>query len=147
MPNLPATANHPGNDYYVNIVTHSIQRQGNPLLGQGLVAAGFLGPFTFATAQQVAAGKAAGEGSVVSGVTNATSAVGKGLSGINAIGDFANRLTQGNTWLRVGEVIVGLMILYVGLNAVMKGTPIETATHSATKTAKRTAEVIGAVPK
>lgn len=145
MPNLPFTQ-HPGNDYYVNIVTHTIQQQSNPLLGQALEAAGFLGPFTFAKAQQVAAGKAAGEGPVVSGVTNATSAVGKGLGGINAIGDFFNRLTEGNTWLRVGEVAAGLLILYIGLNAVMKGTPVEAATQSATKTAKRAVEVAG-IPK
>jgi hypothetical protein len=142
MPPVPRVTPHPGNDYYVNILTHSIQRQSNPLLGQALEAAGFLGPFTFAKAEQVAAGNAPGEGPIVGGVTKATS----DLGGINAIGDFFNRLTEGNTWLRVGEVVAGLIILYIGLNAVMRGTPVEGAVQTATKNAKRAVEVAG-IPK
>jgi hypothetical protein len=69
------------------------------------------------------------------------------LSGLAAIGDFANRLTQKNTWIRVGEVIAGLILLYVGLNALARDTPVQQATQAATKGAKRTAEFIGAVPK
>jgi hypothetical protein len=62
------------------------------------------------------------------------------LAGVGAIGDFFNRLTQGNTWLRVGEVVVGLLILYIGLNAVARGTPVGNASQSATRTAKKVVE-------
>lgn len=68
------------------------------------------------------------------------------LAGLPAIGDFFNRLTQAHTWLRVGEVVAGLILLYVGLNAAFRGTGAERAVHSATRGAKRTAEVIG-IPK
>jgi hypothetical protein len=150
MPTLPAVS-HPGNDYYVNPVTHSIQRQSNRLLAY---AAGYiLGPYDWGNAQAAVVGAKVGAQQAPSGTNalgtaqSASSAVGNPLAGVAAIGDFFNRLTEGNTWLRVGEVTVGLLILYIGLNAVMKGTPVETATHTATKAAKRTAEVIGAAPK
>jgi hypothetical protein len=38
--------------------------------------------------------------------------------GIDAIGGFFNRLTEPNTWLRVGEFAIGGIILYVGLKAM-----------------------------
>lgn len=41
------------------------------------------------------------------------------LTGINAIGDFFNRLTQSATWVRVGEVVAGGLLLYLGLKAVV----------------------------
>ena len=45
-----------------------------------------------------------------------------GLSGINAVGDFASRLTEKNTWLRAGEVAIGVIILYVALKAMFPST-------------------------
>lgn len=65
------------------------------------------------------------------------------LAGVGAIGDFFNRLTQGNTWLRVGEVVVGLMILYIGLKATTAQTPVGNAVKSATAPAKRVAKAAG----
>lgn len=56
-----------------------------------------------------------------------------GLSGINAIGDFAARLTEPNTWLRVAEVAIGALLLYVSLKAMFPGAvgtvtaPVKTA--------------------
>ena len=41
------------------------------------------------------------------------------LTGLNAIGDFFNRLTDSHTWVRVGEVVAGGMLLYLGLKAVV----------------------------
>jgi hypothetical protein len=83
-----------------------------------------------------AAGQITGEagGTVGSAVSN--------LTGINAVGDFFSRLTQKNTWLRVGEVLAGLILLYVGLNALAKDTAAGNAVHSAAQGAKRVAEVI-----
>jgi hypothetical protein len=55
-----------------------------------------------------------------------------GLGGIAAIGDFFNRLTQGNTWLRVGEVIAGLLLLYLGANALFRNTAVGDTVQSTT---------------
>lgn len=41
--------------------------------------------------------------------------VGNPLSGLAAIGDFFQRLTQANTWIRVGKVIAGGALLLIGL--------------------------------
>jgi hypothetical protein len=48
------------------------------------------------------------------GVTGVTTEAGN-LTGLNAIGDFFSRLTDANTWIRVGKVIVGGVLLIVGL--------------------------------
>lgn len=38
-----------------------------------------------------------------------------GLTGVAAIGDFFSRLTEANTWLRVGEVVLGIILLGIGV--------------------------------
>jgi hypothetical protein len=43
------------------------------------------------------------------------------LTGLNAIGDFFQRLSQPATWVRVGEFIAGGLLLYVALNAMTRG--------------------------
>lgn len=56
-----------------------------------------------------------------------------GLSGINAVGDFAARLTEPNTWLRVAEVAIGAVLLFVAVKAMFPGAvgtvtaPVKTA--------------------
>lgn len=62
--------------------------------------------------------------------------IGNPLSGIAAIGDLANRLTQPNTWIRVGEFIAGTILVIIGLNAITKGPAREAATSTAKKGAK-----------
>jgi hypothetical protein len=42
-----------------------------------------------------------------------------GLTGLAAIGDFFHRLTEANTWIRVGEFTAGALITYVGIKAVV----------------------------
>lgn len=73
------------------------------------------------------------------------------LGGVQAIGDFFNRLTQANTWIRVGEALAGLLLLYLGLNAAFKNTSVGNAVQSGTGTVKkagrRTVEAMGYVPK
>jgi hypothetical protein len=142
---------HPGNDYWVNPATDTIQRQSNRLLAY---AAGYvLGPFTWAEAQAQLAGlKHVGTGGL-SGLPGSAGQAGQAIgnaapniAGVAAIGDFFNRLTQPSTWIRVGEVAAGLLLLYLGLNATMQGTAAGNAVQSATKTAKRVAEV-AAIPK
>lgn len=55
------------------------------------------------------------------------------LTGINAVGDFFQRLTQAATWERAGEAIAGGLLLYVALKAMFPGAvstvtgPVKTA--------------------
>ena len=145
------TAVHPGNDYWVNPVTDTIQRQSNRLLAY---ATGYvLGPITWGEAQAQLAGlKHVGTGGL-SGLPGSAGSQGQAIgnaapniAGVAAIGDFFNRLTQTNTWIRVGEFVAGGLLLYLGLNAAMRGTAAGNAVQSATKTAKRAVEV-AAIPK
>jgi len=62
------------------------------------------------------------------------------LAGVAAIGDFFNRLTQPNTWLRVGEFVAGGLLIYLGLSAAMRGTEAQTAAQGITKPAKKAAK-------
>lgn len=54
------------------------------------------------------------------------------LTGLNAIGDFFQRLSQASTWIRVGEFAAGGILLYIGLKAFFP-----TAVNTATSAAKR----------
>ena len=147
----PPTNIHPGNDYYVNPISGTIQRQSNPLLAGGLSASGWLGPYNWATAKAQVAGLKAGIGAatvpgmpVVGPGQGLTGGLGTGISnlgGINAIGDFFNRLTQPNTWIRVGEVAAGLLLLYLGLSATMRGTEAQRQFTKVKSTGKKIAAV------
>jgi hypothetical protein len=101
---------HPGNDYYVG-PTGEIQRQANPVLAEGLLLAGWKGPYTWATAKKIASGgnnyqKAA------SGVTSA-------VSGITEVGAVAKAaflaLTDAGMWRSLGAIILGLALMFAGL--------------------------------
>lgn len=59
------------------------------------------------------------------------------VTGVTAIGDFFNRLTEENTWIRVGEVLAGLLLLYLGLKASMSNTAGGRAVQSTTNTVKK----------
>lgn len=41
--------------------------------------------------------------------------IGNPLTGLAAIGDFFGRLSEANTWLRVGEVLIGIILLGIGV--------------------------------
>jgi hypothetical protein len=64
------------------------------------------------------------------------------LTGLPAIGDFFNRLTQANTWIRVGEVVAGLLLLYVGVTALFRNTAAGDAAKSVKNTVKKGAEFV-----
>lgn len=40
------------------------------------------------------------------------------FGGIAAVGDLAGRLTETNTWVRVGEFVVGGILLYIALRSM-----------------------------
>jgi hypothetical protein len=67
------------------------------------------------------------------------------LHGIDAIGDFFQRLTQPATWARVGEVALGGILVYVAVRALAHGAP-SSAAKPVTRPAQRAAtKVAGAV--
>lgn len=49
------------------------------------------------------------------------------LSGLAAIGDFFGRLTEGNTWIRIGEALLGIVLIAVGLARVTHAVPVATS--------------------
>jgi hypothetical protein len=120
---MTTPASHAPGCYYVNLGsgfptaitgTGTIQRQCNPLLGAALKAAGWHGPFaTFGEAKAFIASQSK------SPVQNVGGAIEAPLSGIAAVGDFFQRLTQKATWERVGEFAAGAIILYIGLKAIV----------------------------
>jgi len=64
------------------------------------------------------------------------------LGGVQAIGDFFNRLTQANTWIRVGEVAAGLLLLWIGLNALFKNTAAGDAIQSTERTVRKAGRAV-----
>lgn len=59
-----------------------------------------------------------------------TGAVTNLVPGVKEIGQFFNALTQGATWLRIGEAALGIMLVGLGVAAMTKGTPIGSAIRS-----------------
>jgi hypothetical protein len=49
------------------------------------------------------------------------------LTGLAAIGDFFGRLTQGNTWIRIGEGLLGLVLIAVGIARITHAIPVATS--------------------
>jgi hypothetical protein len=125
---MPAVS-HPPGCYWVQPSTGTIQRQCNPLLAGLLGQVGFVGQSgqqpgigghafpTFDDAKKYIALNPSVQGKVAKDVQN--------LGGLQAIGDFFNRLTQKNTWIRVGEAVAGLLLVWIGLSAITKGTAAE----------------------
>ncbi len=112
----------PGGPYFVG-PTGTIQRQDNRILAQGLASTGWIGFPTMALAENYAhnGGIASKVNSTVGGVT-----------------DFLGRLTDPNTWIRVAEITLGVILVAIGLAKMTNAIPV------ATKIAKRigtTAEV------
>jgi hypothetical protein len=135
------------NDYYVS-VTGTIQAQSNPILAQGLKLAGWSGPYSMTDAKDVAnnvAERIAASDATVAGAGSSTpataaSAANNASSAMNDIGNFFHELSEAAVWERAGEVLVGVLLLYIGLKGL--ATPAGQSVKSQTlpKTAKRIAE-------
>ncbi len=54
-------------------------------------------------------------GSPSANIPNASKAVTSLDSGINAVGDFTNKLSEGNTWVRIAEGILGIVLIAIAL--------------------------------
>lgn len=63
-----------------------------------------------------AAGEALGEGK--SPLAPVEEAAGGLSSGLSSVGDFFSALTNVETWIRIGEVLAGAVLLYLGLKSL-----------------------------
>lgn len=52
-------------------------------------------------------------------------------SGITGVTDFVSRLGNPNLWIRVAEVVVGVVLIAIGLNSMLKGKPMSIVTNTA----------------
>jgi hypothetical protein len=91
---------------------------------------------------QIAKGSSLPGSGLVKDVTNSLP-----FSGIDAIGDFFHRLTEKETWTRVGEVVVGGILLYAGIRALSHGSTVagSGARKSAIRPVKKVAKTVGSV--
>ena len=67
---------------------------------------------------------------------------GAGLAPLASVGDFFHRLTESQTWIRVGEVVGGGIILFIGVRAMAQGSSAvgSGARKAVTKPVSRTAK-------
>lgn len=70
------------------------------------------------------------------GSAAANAAVSNPLDFLGSIADFFHRLTEAQTWLRVGEVAAGLMLIYIALKATMTPGGVPVASRKAGGTFK-----------
>lgn len=92
------------------------------VLAQGLARAiQAVGTFTGSSLPTAAANAASN--------TTAVKGAGAVESALTAVPDFLSRLTSANLWERIGEVVLGLILLAVGVAHVTRAVPI--ATHIA----------------
>jgi len=115
-------AKNPANDAFTNAQTFILM-----VTEQGLAKA----------IQAVGTFVAQVPGAVADAASNTTAVKGAGAveSALTAVPDFLSRLTSANLWERVGEVIIGLILIAVGVAHITHAVPI------ATKIAKKVAEV------
>lgn len=66
--------------------------------------------------------------------------LGPDLSALGPIGDFFGRLTEKATWIRVGEVALGGMLLFIGAHAIFRGSEAQSAVKSVTRPVKKVAK-------
>lgn len=116
------------------IVPHTIQsatkpvQGGNSQWGQIYTVAG---PYATKADAQKAIGRFHGP---PPGSTGAGGAPKNVLQGLAAIGDFFQRLTQANTWIRAGEILLGLVFFAAGLARITHAVPIATRIATAVGT-------------
>lgn len=62
------------------------------------------------------------------------------VSPLTNVDDFAHRLTEKATWIRVGEVVLGGILLFVGIHAITRGSEAASAAKSVTRPVKKAAK-------
>jgi hypothetical protein len=90
--------------------------------GLGMTVVKWKGPFaTEAQAQAAQNPKPSPEGP--GALVNAAA---DSVPGVASVGDFLHRLTEGSTWIRVGEVLLGLVLIAIGVARITHAVPIAT---------------------
>ena len=116
-------ASHPGNDYYVQPSTGTIQRQSNPVAAGILQAAGFQGPMTWAQAQTVIGlnkkvqqtGAAPITGTAGEAATGQTGSLPNPLAALGSLEAFYQVITDGKLWRSLGWVLLGVILIMAGV--------------------------------
>jgi hypothetical protein len=112
---------------------------------------GWHGPYT---SEKLADAHAGVKGAKPTTDTNPLTAAGNalqnavpGVGGIADVGDFFHRLTEPQTWTRVGEVALGGILVYAGVRALSHGSPTvgAGARQSATKPVRKVASGVAKV--
>ena len=102
----------PGIPVYFQGTQAQATARANETVKTGSTSNGPFGPF--ATKQDAEASWNSNAGNVQhAGTGGPVNVPGSPLQGLAAIGDFFQRLTQASTWVRVGEVVLGLILLGV----------------------------------
>lgn len=113
---------------------------------------GWQGPLSYASAQAAADATPTRlkdlNQTTTNAVRNTANAATSTVTGVADIGDFFHRLTESATWTRVGEVLFGGLLLYVGLRALTHGSSTvgggarKAATKPVRKVATKAAKVV-----
>jgi hypothetical protein len=133
MAGIPGAAG-PGAPYpqwLYNTVTHTVSEVSGPAAKTAAEVVSWPAKLIFFTSQQAADAYMAAQGGgadisrspLTKAANTATSAATGGLTGLAAIGDFFSRLTQASTWLRIGEGILGLLLIAVGTARMTHAVP------------------------
>jgi hypothetical protein len=146
MASAPTAVQRAARDWYVSPggnVWHATGAEADLLR-----VAGWQGPMTYAQAEQIAGTTPGPLRSVNQAATNVADQVGTNITGVADIGDFFHRLTEGSTWVRVGEVALGGILLFVGVRALAHGSgspAVKSGTRPVKKVAAKAVKV--AVPE
>jgi hypothetical protein len=95
------------------------------------------GPFATKAEAEKAADAWLPGGTTGSGVAHD---IGAAVTPLAAIGDFFHRLTEQQTWVRVGEVVAGGIVLFIAVKALVHQSGAAKATRPVTKPVTRTAK-------
>lgn len=107
---------------------------------QKAVVNGFIADYKVALAGQMQPGGKNASNPLAGGLQAdaraVTNTVGNPLDWLSNIADFFGKLGQVHTWLRVAEVLTGIVLVGMGLNAMLKGRPMQVVTGTAGKIGK-----------
>lgn len=109
---------------------------------QKAIVDGFIADYKYAVAaKEEPGGSNADILNPANDVSGAASAAESSIPGLSDIGSFFDKLGEGSTWIRVGEVVAGLLLVYIGLRAATQPGGASSAASSATKGVKKTSSV------
>jgi hypothetical protein len=106
-------------NYYINQLTGEIQQQSNPVLAIPYHVYPWKGPYATMAAAHAAINKSPNQSLNPAKLSQKVADTTLGP------------LFQKNLWVRVAEVLVGVVLVAIGLNAMLKGKPMSVVTKAA----------------